>query len=155
LPISAPCITRLCDNERADARVQGRRSACFLARQKDQPRDAVGCLRTWRVFLGAMWWMTRRLAAGISYSQPGIRSGITHLGTSRQPLLIWPSWGTPAGPAHPATGALPFGTTRLARWRVERPLRAPHDTVDKLEPAHPAGRIWAALRPILRDFESI
>ena len=59
--------------------MQGRRSACFLARQKDQPRDAVGCFRAWRVFLGAMWWMTRRLAAGISYSQPGSRSGITHL----------------------------------------------------------------------------
>ena len=94
-------------------------------------------------------------AAGISYSQPGSRSGITHLGTSRQPLLIWPSWGTPAGPAHPTTGALPFGATWLARWRVGRPLRAPHDTADKLERAHPAGRIWAALRPILRGFESI
>ena len=80
MPISAPCITRLCDDERAgDARVCKEEGApVFLARQKDQPRDAVGCLRAWRVFLGAMWWMIRRLAAGISYSQPGSRSGITH-----------------------------------------------------------------------------
>ena len=56
-----------------------KKERCFSARQEDQPRDAVGCLRAWRVFLGAMSWIAWRLAAAISYSQPGSRSGITHL----------------------------------------------------------------------------
>ena len=108
--------------ERADARVCKEEGApVFLLDRKTSQGALWGALRTWRVFLGAMWWMTRRLAAGISYSQPGSRSGITHLPAAA--LLIWPSLGTPAGPAHPATGALPFGAAWLARWRVGRPLR--------------------------------
>ena len=150
-----PCLTPSCDKERAEAPVHRKKELLFFC---EAGRPAKGRRGVFAHMEGVPWCHVvddTAAAAGISYSQPGIRSGITHLGTSRQPLLIWPSWGTPAGPAHPATGALPFGATWLARWRVERPLRAPHDTADKLERAHPAGRIWAALRPILRGFNSI
>ena len=100
MPISAPCITRLCDDERAgDARVCKEEGApVFLARQKDQPRDAVGCLRAWRVFLGAMSWIAWRLAAAISYSQPESRSGITHLPAPGSRCLLGLAGGRLPGP---------------------------------------------------------
>ena len=59
-------------------------SRSFIIQGNTEVKDLPGpgqceCLRAWRVFLGDMWWMIRQLAAGISYSQPGSRSGITHL----------------------------------------------------------------------------
>ena len=58
----------------------------------------MGCLRAWRVFLGAMSWIAWRLAAAISYSQPGSRSGITHLPAPGSRCLFGLAGGRLPGP---------------------------------------------------------